>query len=236
MRTVRALLLLAIVKPRPASAWVENLEQLGSGRFALIDTEKNWDDAFAYCVGKGMRLAHVLSEDDKDDIFDIIDLGSNGVGNDDEVWVGAKCPGEDNACPNNDGKNFRWIDADGSSSRKEDGNTIKLEEGNTGGVYTNWDSDEPNNEGGNEFCVEARGGSKQDWNDQACSNTEYFVCESTKYAVSPGGDTKSWSDAKSKCEDEGLQLARIYSAEDHKTVKKLLDKGKLRGASAWIGA
>jgi len=239
MRSVRTLLLLAIVGTRPASAWVENLDRLGSGRFALFGTErrrstrKTWDDAFDYCVDKGMRLAHVLSEDDKDDIWNLLD--EHGVAGDD-IWIGAKCLDEQAHCKDDDGKYYHWIDADGGASDDANGNEMNLRDND----YTNWGSGQPNSE--TRFCVEGDGDETGlQWNDERCTYENHFVCESTQYTVTPGGRTdgnkRSWSNAKTKCEDEGLRLAVINSADDQETVGKLLEKGDLDGCcSAWIGA
>ena len=53
----------------------------------------------------------------------------------------------------------RWLWVDGSSAD-----------------YTNWDKGEPNDAGGTENCVETfpRAGV---WNDQTCSDYDYYVCE-----------------------------------------------------------
>ena len=79
------LLPLVIVGGTHSPPWNTDVRLLGTGRFALFDSEKNWDDAFNYCKERGMRLAHVLSDDDRDAIWDLID----DAGVPEEVWIGA---------------------------------------------------------------------------------------------------------------------------------------------------
>ncbi|CAH2273539.1 Hypothetical predicted protein [Pelobates cultripes] len=41
-------------------------------------------------------------------------------------------------------------------------------------TYSNWDTDEPNNEKNNEHCAETMAGP---WNDQDCNTMQKFICK-----------------------------------------------------------
>ena len=51
----------------------------------------------------------------------------------------------------------------------EDGTTVS---------YTNWHSGEPNDYGSGEDCGQLNFWGDGTWNDQSCSETLYFICES----------------------------------------------------------
>lgn len=44
-------------------------------------------------------------------------------------------------------------------------------------TYTNWGPTEPNNEGGNEHCIDLYSNINYKWNDHSCVKERYFICE-----------------------------------------------------------
>ena len=68
-----------------------------------------------------------------------------------------------------------------------------------------------------------------------CHDERAILCESTKFTVDLGSK-KNWNEARQKCIDRGLILARILTDEDQTIVENLLNDGDCGGCSAWIGA
>jgi len=88
--------------------------------------------------------------------------------------------------------------------------------------YTNWNSNEPNNQRGIEDCAHIRSDGR--WNDRKCSLKLAFICDadsqdlhvvnSSKYTFV--NETKNWYDAQLYCEGEfGSSLAVITNATDN---------------------
>lgn len=87
--------------------------------------------------------------------------------------------------------------------------------------YENWLSGEPNNFGGNEFCVHQRANGK--WNDLPCSQTRSSVCkipfhtdmvEFEGYKYYFGTEKKLWHPAKYLCNARGGDLISYRNVEE----------------------
>jgi len=93
--------------------------------------------------------------------------------------------------------------------------------------YRNWDSDEPNDSGGDEDCAVTNwdnGG----WNDLGCGDSEEGICE---YG---GGNynqtsTTDWNSAKTTCENWGGHLAIINNQNENDYLQNNF------GSEKWIG-
>lgn len=120
-------------------------KQLGSHCYNFFGEKLTWTAAQARCVREGGHLASVQSLEENQFLDGLRRLDSSS---EKTVWIG----GTD-------------IDAEGSWLWS-DGSAWK---------YTNWHSEEPNNSGGSEDCVQIREGGE--WNDDSCSKTRTFICE-----------------------------------------------------------
>ncbi|XP_055598074.1 lectin subunit alpha-like [Uranotaenia lowii] len=124
-------------------------------KFFMSSFEANWYRAFQSCAASGKRLVSVESQQKHDALVDYIKTTSRYV-NFSRFWLGANDMAEEGT--------FVWVHS---------GRTV---------TYTRWHSDEPNNTGGVENCVElvydTVGKYIWKWNDTECKdNKRYFVCE-----------------------------------------------------------
>ena len=121
-------------------------------------------------------------------------------------------------------QSFRWID-------------------NSALIYTNWSPGEPNNMNKNENCVVTNWDSHGRWNDIACSNSFYVICEFRPIEsseISPHGYqffsiSLDWEDAQRFCQSQKLDngipgnLAIVRNAEEQEEAVALAT------AISWIG-
>ncbi|XP_039674348.1 galactose-specific lectin nattectin-like isoform X1 [Perca fluviatilis] len=119
--------------------------QFGSRCFAFYIQTKTWSDAEAFCISAGGNLASIHSDKEHGFIKDFI---FQVTGAQTTAWIG----GTDAVKP------LTWFWSDGS----------KFD-------YASWNAGEPNNAGGNEFCLTMNWGGAS-WNDWACTNKAAFVC------------------------------------------------------------
>ncbi|XP_078355560.1 uncharacterized protein LOC144640230 [Oculina patagonica] len=115
-------------------------------------------------------------------------------------------------------------------------------------VYKNWNGGEPNNDKGNEDCVELRGSG---WNDVDCSATRFYICERPKGKLScpaewirnelscykVGKRLMPWIDAKQDCHASGGHLMKIDgTSEQHFIEVYIRITGiKQKQNYVWIG-
>ncbi|XP_076014518.1 uncharacterized protein LOC143007034 [Genypterus blacodes] len=124
-------------------------------------------------------------------------------------------------------------------------------------LYTNWNTNEPNNGGGAEDCVAITHSalSSGKWNDDACHRQYSFVCSMTKSSSIPSPpptknpcpegyiswykncymlveEAADWDSAQKACAKTGGNLASIDMSYDQAFVSGVVLQGK---ADAWIG-
>ncbi|KAK5976694.1 C-type lectin domain-containing protein [Trichostrongylus colubriformis] len=118
--------------------------------YKVIGGKKTWAEADKACKSKGAQLASIMNKEENDFIWDIAKSVSERTGPEGRIWIGGK-----KKCGS-----WKWTDG-------------------TKWDYENWDSGEPNNEGGHEDCLQilAHPQRKGKWNDAPCDGKLAFVCE-----------------------------------------------------------
>ena len=110
--------------------------------------QKSWSDARAACQAAGLQFASVTSKAENELLVKAADTN---------VWIG----GTDDVKEGT----WKWISS---------GTTLWISPGTTLG-YANWNSEEPNNMGDNEHCIEVK--LTGYWNDADCRGQLPYVCE-----------------------------------------------------------
>jgi hypothetical protein len=132
----------------------------GTHSYAFCDALVDWTTARSECEGRGMRLVRI------DDNAENLWLQANAnfsatMARREALWLGGYEPTVDG--------DWHWTDGDAFWNGGVTGTAV-------GGLYTNWDSNEPNNAVGPEACL-AISLNKTAWADWACADTHYFACE-----------------------------------------------------------
>uniref|UniRef100_A0A8B9J830 C-type lectin domain-containing protein n=1 Tax=Astyanax mexicanus TaxID=7994 RepID=A0A8B9J830_ASTMX len=117
-------------------------------RYHFVNQSKTWTEAQSYCRQTYTDLATINNMDEMKKLNETL---KNKDGN--YVWIGL-----------NRGNTGKWGWSLGSGNLE-----------NVGDSYRNWDSIEPNNAGGKEFCV-AMYNTSGNWLDVECGDKNPFVC------------------------------------------------------------
>ncbi|XP_032077964.1 C-type lectin mannose-binding isoform-like [Thamnophis elegans] len=118
--------------------------------YKVFEEQKNWEDAETFCKNHkaGCHLASIHCKTESDDLAEYL---NDYLRTKTHVWIGLHDPN----------KNRMWEWSDRSRPN-----------------YFTWNTGEPNNEGGNEYCVHlwAQSGFKN-WNDIRCDIIFPFICQ-----------------------------------------------------------
>lgn len=126
----------------------------GKWCMAIFRDEKNWENARNFCQEIRTELVAIETEEKHAAMADyvrdkFVEESENDVAG---IWIGARFDRTRN--------NFVWESSDTLLS------------------YTYWEAGNPNNMGGNQYCVEMNPGIHNfTWNDDDCSTTNRFICE-----------------------------------------------------------
>lgn len=132
----------------------------GGHDYLFCDAKVNWATARAECESRGMRLVRI--DDAAEDTWLPATANfSASMFRRDALWLGGYEPTTDGDWHWTDGAAF-WLGAANGTA--------------VGGLYTNWDPNEPNNAVGPEACL-AMPLNKTTWYDWDCAAANYFVCE-----------------------------------------------------------
>ncbi|MBF0337715.1 MAG: C-type lectin domain-containing protein [Nitrospirae bacterium] len=115
--------------------------------YQRFDASRTWSDAKVYCESIGGHLATVTSASENQYLLDnFCSSDSSNIGKD-RCWLGATDTGSEGS--------WKWITGETWS-------------------FTDWDSGEPNNQGGIENCLVYK---QNKWNDTECTSTYRSLCE-----------------------------------------------------------
>ncbi|KAI4881802.1 hypothetical protein NFI96_016440 [Prochilodus magdalenae] len=180
-------------------------------RYVFVSESKTWTEAQNYCRQTYTDLATINTMEEMKKLNATLkDKPSSSV------WIGLA---------RRDTGKWQWSLADGGFYSE-------------GGVYRNWESGEPNNIGGKEFCVAMYHGSAGKWFDDGCDNTYTFVCYDEKKTNTERyvfiNETKSWYEAQSYCRDRHTDLVRVRNQTENQQVFGLTIQ-PLPDSHAWTG-
>uniref|UniRef100_W5L1F6 C-type lectin domain-containing protein n=1 Tax=Astyanax mexicanus TaxID=7994 RepID=W5L1F6_ASTMX len=171
----------------------------GPHRYHFVKQKKSWTEAQSYCRQTYTDLATINNMDEMKKLNEAL-KGKGG----DFVWIGLN--------RGNTGR-WQWSLADGSFY-------------SVGNSYQKWYSGEPNNAGGNEFCIAMK---QEDgtWFDDECGIICTFVCFDYIFI----NDKKTWSEAQSYCREHHTDLASVRNP----TESQLIINATINNNHFWIG-
>ncbi len=153
------------------------------------DVTASWESASSACAAKtGGRLVATDSEGKNAAVLSII--------NDNYSWLGGTDTDTEGTFIWTTDETF-WI---GTPQHPEPEEGIYEADGEIDGVYTNWQSSEPNNYDDDENCV-SMSGEDGTWNDVSCSSSYRYVCEIA--AEEGSSSSSSSSSASTQPEQDG---------------------------------
>ena len=118
--------------------------------YKFINNPATWLGASNTCWREGGHLATMDSHDENKLVFDMAHRNKNKLNSGTNLWVGSR---------RNSSSAWQWVDGNQNS-------------------YTNWDSGQPDNKGGNQFCAMMQGWHNIDkWDDRVCTEKQEYVCK-----------------------------------------------------------
>ncbi|XP_061590775.1 macrophage mannose receptor 1-like [Cololabis saira] len=179
------------------------VSSLDARHYHYVYEEKNWTEAQSYCREKYTDLVTMETMEDVKMLNDLADTSKLKA--DQLVWIGLY----------DDMNSWRWS----MSDRKET-------------EFTNWQSGEPNNLDGYEYCVETDPYAV--WNDKPCFAANKPVCaDVTGQTVTFVfiNITMNWTDAQHYCREHHTDLASVRNMIENQKIKGVIPAGEY----VWIG-
>ncbi|XP_053471824.1 macrophage mannose receptor 1-like isoform X2 [Ictalurus furcatus] len=178
-------------------------------RYHFVNENKTWSEAQNYCREKYTDLASI------NDMGEMMKLNYTlKMETVKKAWIGLQREGT--------GK-WQWSLADQTFYR--DGDT-----------YRNWSSGEPDNQGGNEFCVQMQK-STGSWYDDRCDRTYSFVCYEEKNTNTNRymfiNERKTWYDAQTYCREKYTDLVSVRNKTENEEIRKVIQSAT--DVYVWIG-
>ncbi|KAG5261363.1 hypothetical protein AALO_G00303580 [Alosa alosa] len=97
--------------------------------------------------------------------------------------------------------------------------------------FRHWNTGEPNDVDGKEFCAEIQNASGARWNDRGCYHRSHFICSEDKLVLVR--DNKTWLEALQYCREHHVDLVSVTSERVQRWVRE-----RAKGASTahvWLG-
>uniref|UniRef100_A0A8B9H6I3 C-type lectin domain-containing protein n=1 Tax=Astyanax mexicanus TaxID=7994 RepID=A0A8B9H6I3_ASTMX len=177
-------------------------------RYHFVNQSKTWTEAQSYCRQTYTDLATINNMDEMKKLNETL-KGKGG----DFVWIGL-----------NRGNTRKWGWSLGGGSFYSFGDS-----------YRNWDSREPNNAGGNEYCGAMYRDSGQ-WLDHSCGTLNAFVCFNEKNTSTETyvliNERKTWREAQSYCREHYTDLTSVRNQTENQEVRSV---AKNVGDMIWFG-
>ncbi|XP_047658880.1 macrophage mannose receptor 1-like isoform X2 [Tachysurus fulvidraco] len=177
-------------------------------RYHFVNENKTWSEAQTYCKVKYTDLATISNMGEMKKLNHTL-MKENAK----KAWIGLQRVGPG-----------RWLWSLEDQTFYRDGDT-----------YRNWHPNEPNNAGGNEYCVAYYYYSKY-WDDDKCETPYPFLCyeeekkDPNKYVYI--SDEKSWYDAQT-CREKYTDLVSVSKQTENEEIKSLIKVSV--SSSFWIG-
>ncbi|XP_048092029.1 macrophage mannose receptor 1-like [Alosa alosa] len=221
----------------------EGLGSLSSSvprQFHVVKEQKNWTEAQQYCREEFTDLATI---DNMTEMEKLKSLIHKAGGNSTHVlvterknWADAQRYCRENhtdlACVRNQTENDKIEDVRGSR-----GAWIGLfrdawewSDGSSSS-FRHWNTGEPNDVDGKEFCAEIQNASGARWNDRGCYHRSHFICSEDKLVLVR--DNKTWLEALQYCREHHVDLVSVTSERVQRWVRE-----RAKGASTahvWLG-
>ncbi|XP_076581737.1 tenascin-like [Chaetodon auriga] len=187
-----------------------NVVSAQSREYYFVNKSVTWTEAQTFCRHVYTDLATIESPSDVAAVASTIELNYTG-----KAWIGLF----DDLL-----NSWRWS------------LSYRSFYGDEGTGFRNWNDNEPNNLGGQEYCVELLGESPYfgKWNDSNCSLRRQSVC----YNGTVNGTSSfvkvskslNWAEAQRFCRENYVDLASIRNQADNDIITNLT-----AGSIVWIG-
>ncbi|XP_053332762.1 macrophage mannose receptor 1-like [Clarias gariepinus] len=174
-------------------------------RYHFVNENKTWSEAQTYCRQKYTDLASINNMEEMIKLNNTLKMETAN-----QAWIGLQI---------RDTGRWQWSLADQTFYR--DGDT-----------YRNWGSGQPDNQGGEEYCVEmSKDGS---WHDDKCDKLQNFVCyEATNSRYTLINQMKTWLDAQTYCRKNYIDLVSVRNQTENENIKNVRENSP--NDYVWIG-
>ncbi|XP_029112229.1 macrophage mannose receptor 1-like [Scleropages formosus] len=180
--------------------------------YHFVNMNKSWNEAQSYCRKNYTDLVTINNPEEMNRVINSVNLtGYTGP-----AWIGLE-----------KGNSWKWQWSLEERRLYSDGQT----------EFSNWDSGEPNNHGGNENCVGMRDTGK--WNDIPCASktpTGFFICyderkqTNQKYIFINQNNT-NWTEAQRYCRENHTDLVSVRNQTENDLIHNMFPSKTW----VWIG-
>ncbi|KAL6481105.1 hypothetical protein MHYP_G00091850 [Metynnis hypsauchen] len=178
-------------------------------RYHFVNGSKNWTEAQSYCRQNYTDLATINNMEEMKKLNSTLNDKARSF-----VWIGL-----------NRGDTGKWLWSLADESFYREGDT-----------YRNWNSGEPNNARGNEYCVAMKRDTGT-WIDENCDQSYTFVCFDKKKTNTDRyiliNETKIWRDAQSYCREHYADLTSVRNQDENQQIWNFANYSM--SISVWIG-